>query len=285
MYAEAYTSLLDSVGCDGTVFSRAGFTGAGRAPCHWAGDEDSTWPAFRASIIAGLTAAASGVVFWGWDLAGFSGELPSVELYVRAAAMAAFCPIMQYHSEFTGNLAAPDGTRPPRDRTPWNVAEQHADERALTLYRRFAVLRERLQRYLVEQADVSVAERVPLMRPLCFGFPHDAAVWSHPLEYQFGDAMLVAPVCHEGATAVDVYLPDGEWIDAWTGEHLRGPRTVRRDVPWDEIAVYLTASRAPDLLPLFHDLPDPLPTPGNDFHKQNRARADDFAPQNRVGTD
>ncbi len=154
-YAEAYSSLFD--GGEGTVFSRAGFTGAGRAPCHWAGDEDSTWPAFRASITAGLSAAVSGVAFWGWDLAGFSGELPTVELYVRATAMAALCPIMQYHSEFTGNLADADGRRPARDRTPWNVAEQRGDERALTLFRRFAVLRERLQPYLRAQADVCVA--------------------------------------------------------------------------------------------------------------------------------
>ena len=29
-----------------------------------------------------------------------SGEIPGAELYLRSAAMAAFCPIMQYHSEF-----------------------------------------------------------------------------------------------------------------------------------------------------------------------------------------
>ena len=280
-YAEAYSSLFDDG--EGTVFSRAGFTGAGRAPCHWAGDEDSTWPAFRASITAGLSAAVSGVAFWGWDLAGFSGELPTVELYVRAAAMAALCPIMQYHSEFTGNLADADGRRPQRDRTPWNVAEQRGDQRALTLYRRFAVLRERLQPYLRAQADVCVDERVPMMRPLGLGWPTDRAVWEHPLQYQFGDSMLVAPVCDEGATGVDVYLPEGAWIDAWSGEERRGPRLVRRPVPWDEIAVYLTADAAASLLPLFRDLPDPLPPDPEDFHKQNRADLHDFAPQNRDG--
>ena len=82
------------------TFSRAGFTGSAASPCHWAGDEDSTWEAYRASITAGLTAGIGGIFFWGWDLAGFSGEIPDAELYLRATAMACFCPIMQYHSEF-----------------------------------------------------------------------------------------------------------------------------------------------------------------------------------------
>jgi alpha-glucosidase (family GH31 glycosyl hydrolase) len=85
---------------DALTFSRAGHTGAGRFPAHWAGDENSTWEAFRRSIVAGLTAGLSGVIVWGWDLAGFSDDLPSTELYLRSAAMAAFCPIMQYRSGY-----------------------------------------------------------------------------------------------------------------------------------------------------------------------------------------
>lgn len=38
-YAEAYTALLDDSDVDGVTFSRAGLTGAGSAPCHWAGGQ------------------------------------------------------------------------------------------------------------------------------------------------------------------------------------------------------------------------------------------------------
>lgn len=270
-YAEAYTSLLDSCGRDGVTFSRAGFTGAGRTPCHWAGDENSTWTAFRSSITAGLTAGVSGVAFWGWDLAGFSGPLPSVELYARATAMAALCPIMQYHSEFdagdvpvggdASGLADPTdpADRPRRrDRTPWNVAEQHGDDRALTLYRRFAVLRERLRPYLGAAADDSVATGLPMMRaPFLVYADHDA-LWRRPHQYLLGPELVVAPVCHEGATAVDVVLPAGEWVDVWTGEVVLGGTEFARDVPWDEIAAYVPVERADAWLPLFADLPDAL---------------------------
>ena len=36
------------------------------------------------SILAGLNAGLSGIPFWGFDIAGFSGDIPSAELYIRA---------------------------------------------------------------------------------------------------------------------------------------------------------------------------------------------------------
>ncbi len=247
LYAAAYQELMATCDREPVTFSRAGFTGAATVPCHWAGDESSTWEAYRASIIAGLTAGASGVIFWGWDLAGFSGEIPSAELYVRATAMAAFCPIMQYHSEFNHHRL------PSRDRTPWNIAERTGDLRAIEIYRRFARLRERLVPYLADQGRRSVETSRPLMRALCFDWPDDAAVWDHPFEYLLGDDLLVAPVTEPGTTSLEVYLPAGRWIDAWTGALLTGPRLVRREVPLRAIPVFIREGAAGSLLPLFTD--------------------------------
>ncbi len=245
LYAAAYHELLASCGREPVTFSRAGFTGAPSYPCHWAGDEDSTWEAFRASIMAGLTAGASGVFFWGWDLAGFSGEIPSAELYLRAAAMACFCPIMQYHSEFNHHR------RPSRDRTPWNTAERTGDPRVIPVYRRFARLRERLVPYLVEQARRSLETGRPLMRALLFDWPDDPAIWDHPLQYLLGDALLVAPVTEPAAERWRIYLPAGRWVDAWTGQQLEGPGLVERAVPLDVIPVYIIADEADRLRALF----------------------------------
>lgn len=236
-YAAAYQELLSDCGVVGVTFSRAGFTGAGSVPCHWAGDEDSTWEAFRASITAGLTAGASGVPFWGWDIAGFSGEIPSVELFVRSTAMAAFCPIMQYHSEYN------HGRSPSNDRTPWNLAERHGDERAITIYRGFARLREQLLPYLSAEADKTVATGVPLMRPLHFDHV-DAEIWNHPTQYLLGDDLLVAPVCWQGIESLDVHLPEGEWIDVWTGQTVIGGRTLTVQTPWSRIPVFCAARNA-----------------------------------------
>jgi alpha-glucosidase (family GH31 glycosyl hydrolase) len=244
-YAAAYRELLAGSGRDGITFSRAGFTGSAAYPCHWAGDEDSTWEAFRASITAGLTAGASGIFFWGWDLAGFSGEIPSAELYLRAAAMACFCPIMQYHSEFNHHR------QPSRDRTPWNIAERTGDPRVLPTYRRFAELREALVPYLTEQAALSVKTNKPLMRALFFDAPDDPEIWNWPYEYFLGDDVLVAPITEPGIESWRVYLPRGEWIDAWTGETHLGPLVVNRRAPIEVIPIYLRPHRATELLPLF----------------------------------
>jgi 1,3-alpha-isomaltosidase len=252
-YAAAYHQLLRSAGRNPVTFSRAGFTGSGAYPCHWAGDEDSTWEAFRASLTAGLSAGASGVFFWGWDLAGFSGEIPTPELYLRAAAAACFCPIMQFHSEFNRHRT------PRRERTPWNIADRSDDERVLPLFRRFVELRERLVPYLGEQARRSIESGKPLMRALCFEVDRDESIWEFPYEWFLGDDLLVAPVVEEGSQRSRLYLPAGDWVDPWSGDTVEGAAVVERPAPLHEIPVYVAAARAARLVPLFTGLGGALP--------------------------
>lgn len=235
-YAKAYGDLLESAGKAPVTFSRAGFTGSQSHGAFWAGDENSTWQAFRWSMFAGLSAAASGILYWGWDFAGFSGEIPDAELYLRSAAAATFVPIMQYHSEFNHHRT------PSRDRTPWNIAQRHGDERVIPVFRAFAHLRERLVPYLRESAREAIATGTPLMRPLFFDHPSDPDVWNHPLQWMLGADLLVAPVLEPRATEWPVYLPQGEWVDAFTGEPQSGGRVVARATPIDELPVYVRAS-------------------------------------------
>jgi alpha-glucosidase (family GH31 glycosyl hydrolase) len=237
-YAKAYGDLLRSAGKAPVTFSRAGFTGSQAHGAFWAGDENSTWDAFRWSMFAGLSAASSGIVYWGWDFAGFSGDVPSAELYLRSAAAAAFVPIMQYHSEFNHHRT------PSRDRTPWNIAERSGDDSVVDTFRRFITIRERLVPYLVAEATHTVATGSPLMRPLYFDSA-DARVWEYPLQWMLGRDLLVAPVLApqggEGAPSWEVFLPEGRWVDAFTGETLEGGAVITRAVPIDEIPVYVRA--------------------------------------------
>ena len=231
-YARAFGDLLRSEGKAPVTFSRAGFTGSQAHGVFWAGDEDSTWEAFRSSVTAGITASACGIVYWGWDLSGFSGPVPDSELYVRAAAAATFMPVMQYHSEFNHHQL------PLRDRTPWFVAETNDDPGVVDVFRRYAQLRERLVPYLAEQARVTIATSRPLMRGLFFDWPDDVAVWAWPTQFLLGDDLLVHPVTDPGATTWTTYLPAGRWVDVWTGQVQDGCRTVERSVPRDVVPVY-----------------------------------------------
>lgn len=247
-YVAAYGRLLELCGKPPVTFSRAGYTGSAAYGCHWAGDQDSTWEDFRAVITAGLSAAACGVTYWGCDLAGFSGEIPGAELYLRATAVACFAPIMQYHSEYNQHRLVS------RDRTPWNVAERHQDPRVLSVFRRFAQLRERLVPYLAEQAQAGIARGLPLMRPLCLGYPNDGEAWAYPLQYLLGDHLLVAPVTRPGVTSWTAYLPAGNWVAAWTGQLVHGPAHAHLEVPMDRIPVWCSEQGWPRLRCVFTEV-------------------------------
>lgn len=213
LYSQMYFDALQAWKPSQSVtFSRAGFAGSQAAPCHWAGDENSTFAAFRHSIVAGLSAGLSGVPFWGWDIGGFSGPLPSSALYLRAAGMALFCPIMQYHSEYNAHR------RPYRDRTPWNIAEQNATPWLVEAYAKLARRRLELVPYIEQAARHSVQTGEPLMRALVLDWPDDAHCRQIEDQYMFGPSYLVAPVVEEDANARRIYLPEGKWRDYWEGQ-------------------------------------------------------------------
>ena len=233
LYAQAYHELLQRLDRPAVTFSRAGFTGSSAFPCFWAGDEDSTWDAYRASITAGLTAASSGIAFWGFDIGGFSGPIPTAELYLRASAVATFCPIMQVHSEYNHHRT------PTADRTPWNIAERTGDGRVLPVFRNFARIRGRLRPYLVQEARSFLATGRPLMAPLFFDGHDDPAIWEARYQYMLGRDLLVCPVTDEGATSATVYLPEGRWWDAWTGERFDGGAWHTVDAPVERIPLFV----------------------------------------------
>lgn len=214
---------------NGIVFSRAGYTGAAATPAHWAGDERSTFSAFKRNLCAGLNAGISGVPFWGWDLAGFSGEIPSAELYARSSAMAAFCPVMQYHAESKAEFN--------QDRTPWNIAERHNAPWVIEVYRYYAKLRMAMLPYIVNEAQKCAETGVPMMRALWVEFPEDEDASVIFDQYMFGDDLMVAPVVEKGKTERVVYVPDGEWKNIFTGEAFSGGRPYRMRAEIHEIIV------------------------------------------------
>ena len=74
-----------------------------------------------------------------------------------------------------------------------------------------------------------------------------------PLQCLLGDELLVSPVIEAGATEWSMYLPDGDWVDAWTGAPVPGGQVVRRAVPIDEIPVYVRAPAWPRLRTVFDE--------------------------------
>lgn len=84
----------------------------------------------------------------------------------------------------------------------------------------YARFRSRLIPYLYTSSYVAHTERVPMFRPLLLEFPDDAKCAEITTQYFLGDLVMVS------AFTEDVYLPDGRWLDLWTGESSEGGRTI-----------------------------------------------------------
>ncbi len=227
LYSEAYYQFANSKR-EAITFSRAGHTGSQRAPLHWAGDENSTWDAFRASILAGLSAGISGIPFWGWDLGGFSGDIPSAELYLRSTAMATFCPVMQYHSEFNNHQT------PNVDRTPWNIQTRTGDDTVVPIFREFVKVRQKLMAYIWQEAQYSAHTGQPMMRALQL-IDKNASQY----DYLFGRDLLVSPVVEPDAETWSTYLSDGHWLSLWTSEVFDGGQAITTTIPLNRIPVFV----------------------------------------------
>ena len=228
-FARDYTSAYKKfVGKDKVVFSRAGFSGQHTISIQWAGDQQSRPEEMKSVLKAGLSAAASGILFWGFDIAGFAGPLPSMDLYRRATQFACFCPIMQWHSEPDGgqfkDLMA--GSSGENERSPWNIAKAYNCPEFIDEMRYWHKLREELRPYIYATAKKCVKENTPMMRPLFYQFPEDENGLNCEDEYMFGEDYLVAPFIEEDQTRREVYLPEGKWKDFFTGEVFKGGQVI-----------------------------------------------------------
>jgi hypothetical protein len=69
--------------------------------------------------------------------------------------------------------------------------------------------------------------------------------WQH--QFLVGERLLVAPVTREEARELEVYLPDGRWLDLATKAVYDGQQVVTVDAPLDRIPMFL---RAGGILPM-----------------------------------
>lgn len=239
-YCQEYiNSYYEYLGGDGILFSRAGYTGASCTPILWAGDHQSTFEELRNAYVAALSAACSGIAFWGFDIGGFAGPLPSEELYLRSTQFACFCPVMQWHSEPDGGqfkelLKGAEGNN---ERSPWNMAAVYNDPEYLDEIRKWHHLRMKLLPYIYKQAVKSADAGLPMMRPLFMVNPGDKNSYGWEDEYYFGEDLLVAPLLKENEDRRKVYLPEGKWTGFFSKKEYEGKRVI--DSSLEEYPVFI----------------------------------------------
>lgn len=99
-------------------------------------------------------------------------------------------------------------------------------------------LRMQLIPYLYDAFFRYATTGVPPFRALVMDYPHDEHVWKLADEYLVGENLLVAPV-EAGTHAREIYLPEGNWVDFWSGERISGGQTITRQVPLEQIPIFV----------------------------------------------
>lgn len=209
------------------ILSRSGYLGiAGLGVSTWSGDVPASWKGLKDQVPLGLSASLSGLPFWGSDVGGFitrGGEAmpPDPELYLRWQQFGAFTPVYRAH-----------GTGP---REPWIYGEAWMQRVKAVLDRR-----QQLLPYIYSTAYQVWSEGRPMLRPLFFLDPADAALRTDTSAFLLGDAILLAPVTQplEKEAVKRVRLPKGTWYDAFTLERHAGGREVEIPLTLDRFPLF-----------------------------------------------
>jgi alpha-glucosidase len=200
------------------VVTRAGMAGLQRYAQTWTGDNLTEWKTLRYNARMAIGLALSGVSNSGHDVGGFAGPAPSPELLVRWVQAGVLMPRFSIHS-WNDDRSVNE---------PWMYPE------ALPAISRLMALRQMLVPFFYDLLLRYHADCAPMVRPTWLDFPDDPGAWAESDDHLLGPDILVAPVVEPGATHRIVRPPAGaDWIDVWTGAHLKGGVTVTLDAPLD----------------------------------------------------
>lgn len=206
------------------VLTRAAYAGSQKYCGGWTGDNHSIWAHIALSLEQVCNLSVSGLAMCGSDIGGFGSDT-TPELLVRFYEAAVFVPFFRNHSAM--------GTR---RQEPWQF-----DETTIDAVRKTVKLRYRFIPYIYDLAHECEKTGAPIVRPLVYEYPVDKHVRNISDEYMLGSFVLVAPVIAPGKEAREVYLPDGDWYDYYTGEKYSGGRYILADAPIDKVPVFIKA--------------------------------------------
>jgi alpha-glucosidase (family GH31 glycosyl hydrolase) len=149
---------------------------------------------------------------------------------MRWAEFGALTPVMRDH---------------PWSRPKFAVDLWH-DPETIAIFRRYSILHTSLLPYFATYAAEAHRTGVPILRHLVLEYPEDPRAVTAEYQYLLGESLLVAPVIEQGAVNRKLYLPKGDWLNYWTGDHLTGGTDVTVPAPLDQIPIFV---RAGSILP------------------------------------
>ena len=205
------------------TFSRYAGPGSHRYPIGFSGDTCVTWESLQFQPYFTNTATNIGYGWWSHDIGGHMRGYKDNELAARWVQYGVFSPINRLHStksDFNG-------------KEPWRFPmEIHA------MMNNFLRLRHEMVPYLYTMNYRAWKEDKPLIMPLYYFEPKNQELYCrYRNQYYFGSELMVAPITTPqidkiNMGKVQVYLPEGTWIDFFLGRIYEGghPAEMYRDI-------------------------------------------------------
>ena len=221
---QLYELFNKSCGEDFILFARSASPGSQKWAANFGGDQQGNFSGLRKAVNALLTFSSCGFSTWGTDIGGLAtGKDP--ELYMRWMQFGAVNPLMRLHGTGDGD--------------PWYYGKTAEES-----FKSYYWLRENLLKKIYSSSVYANKSGIPMCQSMPVAFPGQKALFSAAEQYLFCEDILVCPVTEKGAYYADVYFPNGNWVDLWTGEVISGGKRAEVDAPLNRSPLYIRSGSA-----------------------------------------
>lgn len=198
------------------TFSRYAGVGSHRYPVGFSGDSVISWESLQFQPYFTNTASNVGYGWWSHDIGGHMMGIRDDELMARWVEYGVFSPINRLHS--TDN--------PFNGKEPWKF-----DKITQGVMEDYLRLRHGMVPYLYTMNHRANYDDLPLIQPMYYLEPDREEAYQVPNEYYFGSELLVSPITEKQdpevrAAKVTTWLPEGMWVDFFTGMVYQGGRMI-----------------------------------------------------------
>lgn len=223
------------------IISLDGWAGTQRYATIWSGDQTGgNWEYIRFHIPTFIGSGLSGQPNITSDVDGIFGG-KNVPVNVREFQWKTFTPMELNMDGWGANPKYP----------------QVLGEPATSINRWYLKLKSELMPYTYSIARQAVDGK-PMIRAMFLDYPSDYTMGTKTqYQYLFGPSMLIAPIYKE--TKIDeegndirdgIYLPEGRWVDYFTGEVYEGGRIINNiEAPLWKLPVFVKADA---IIPMTH---------------------------------
>ena len=202
------------------VLSRGNMFGIGQFSFHFVPDIESSWELLRGSLGPTLTYPIFGIPMIGADICGFIDEhQPDAELCARWHQLSVFYT-------FARNHHAPQN-KFDNHQEPYTYNGTTFTSIKNSILMRYSMLKQFYTYFFTRPGQQLRVGTV--MRPLFFEF-HKKSRHDAPLppygdriyeeQFMMSDAIMAAPVLHEGRKDLDIYFPHSKWFDLRDGKEV-----------------------------------------------------------------